>query len=329
MNPRSALASFDDLARETDDFLGDIVRGLSSRPKYLPCKYFYDEEGSRLFDRICELPEYYPTRTEMALLERFTPDIADCVGPGAQIIEYGCGSVQKVRVLLNALVHPAAYVAVDISRDHLLRAAATLAADYPALEVHALCADFTKPFVVRPPAGKPGARRVGFFPGSTLGNFSIAQAREFLAHAARFLGPGGAMIIGIDLKKDEKILHAAYNDAEGVTAAFNLNLLARINRELGADFDLEKFEHRAHYDSVKGRVEMHLYSREDQVVCVDGRRFHFARGESIHTENSHKYSIDEFRAMAEEAGFGPKRVWTDEARLFSIHYLTVPARAPL
>ena len=317
MSPLDLLQSFDDLAPEPDDFLSEVVGGLKGQPKSLPCKFFYDERGSALFDAICELPEYYPTRTEIALLEQISPDLARAIGPNAHLIEYGCGSVKKVRPLLDALIDPAAYVAVDISREHLLAAAQTLAADYPALEVHAVCADFTKPFRVRAPAGRPDARRVGFFPGSTLGNFVPSDAHRFLRNAVDLLGPGGAMVIGIDLKKDVGILDAAYNDSQGVTAAFNLNLLHRINQELGADFNVGKFRHLAHYNADAGRMEMHLYSTADQAVRVNGETFQFREGESIHTENSHKYSVDEFRAMAREAGFEPAQVWTDDAALFS------------
>ena len=321
MSPLDLLESFDDLAPEPDDFLSEVLKGLREKPKTLPCKFFYDEIGSKLFDQICDLPEYYPTRTEVALLETTSPEIARCVGRNAYIIEYGCGSVRKIRPLLDALDSPVAYVAVDISREHLIASAETLAQDYPDVEVHAVCADFTKPFTVKAHAD---ARRVGFFPGSTIGNFRRDDAERFLENAAGFLGSGGAMVIGIDLKKDEKILKAAYNDAQGVTAAFNMNLLDRINRELDADFDLSKFRHEAHYNEEAGRVEMHLYSVEDQVVHVNGRRFDFAGGESIHTENSHKYSVDDFREMARRAGFSPEQVWVDSEKLFSIHYLTIP-----
>ena len=324
MSPQDLLESFRDLAPEPDDFFSDVVDGLSRPRKELPCKYFYDEIGSQLFEQICELPEYYPTRTESALLADIGGDLAACIGPHAHLIEYGCGSVQKVRILLDAVKSPTAYVAVDISREHLLDAAATLAADYPELEVHAICADFTKPFQVDPPASRPDARRVGFFPGSTLGNFTHDFAREFLANASRFLGPGGALVIGIDLKKDENILNAAYNDAQGITAKFNLNLLDRINRELGGDFDVEKFQHRAHYDPDEGRIEMHLLSKADQSVQVNGTTFDFREGETIHTENSHKYGVDEFQRMAEAAGFSADKVWVDRDGLFSVHYLTVP-----
>lgn len=323
MSPLDRLESFDDLAPEPDDFLADVLTGLSQAQKKLPCKYIYDEKGSQLFDQICELPEYYPTRTETALLEAEGAEIAACVGPAAQIVEYGCGSVRKIRLLLDALVRPASYVAVDISREHLLNAAAALAADYPDMEVHALCADFTKPFDVPTAKQAPDARRVGFFPGSTIGNFNRKDAVALLAGAAESLGSGGGMVIGVDLKKEESVLHAAYNDSQGVTAAFNLNLLARINRELGGDFDLDAFEFRAHYNEDKGRVESYLYSILEQTVRLNGQAFGFEKGEAVHTENSHKYGIDEFQALARDAGFEPRKVWIDAGQLFSIHYLEV------
>jgi len=325
MSPDDLLQSFNDLAPESDDFLSEVMKGLGAQPKNLPCKFFYDEKGSKLFDQICELPEYYPTRTEIALLERISPEIAGRIGPHAHIIEYGCGSVKKIRPLLDALQEPAAYVAVDISREHLIASAEMLAEDYPDLDVHAVCADFTKPFEVKAPVNHADVRRVGFFPGSTIGNFQPDDAGRFLANAASFLGPEGAMVIGIDLKKDVAILDAAYNDSQGITAAFNLNLLERINQELDADFDLTKFRHKAHYNDVAGRIEMHLYSTARQSVQINGSRFDFAEGESIHTENSHKYSVDEFHAMARQAGFEADHVWMDDRKLFSIHYLTVPA----
>lgn len=324
MSSHALLESFDDLEPETDDFLSEVLNGLRATPKTLPCKFFYDEKGSKLFDRICELPEYYPTRTETALLEDIGDEVADCIGPHAQIIEYGCGSVRKIRRVVDALVDPAAYVAVDISKEHLLAAANMLASDYPDLEVHAICADFVQPFTVTPPTAYPEARRVGFFPGSTLGNFTKEEACAFLAAAAALLGSGGGMLIGIDLKKDVSILKAAYDDAAGVTAAFNMNLLDRINRELRSNFDLDQFEHHVVYNDDAGRIEMHLRSLSDQTVTIDGSAFEFRAGETIHTENSHKYDIEGFQAMARDAGFEPQRVWTDSDDLFSVHFLTVP-----
>ena len=322
MTAKSALASFRDLAPEEDDFMAEVVAGLEATPKSLPCKFFYDEAGSALFEEICELPEYYPTRTETALMRDKVGEMAAAIGPHAQIVEYGCGSIEKVRILLDALQAPAAYVAVDISREHLRQAAETLAADYPALEVHALCADFSRPFEV--PDGISGDRRVGYFPGSTLGNFDHRAAESFLAEAARLAGSGGGMLIGIDLKKDEDVLNAAYNDAAGVTSAFNLNLLVRINRELGGDFAPGDFAHHAFYNAAEGRIEMHLVSGRAQEVRIGEHRFGFAKGETIHTENSYKYSVAEFQALASRAGFEPVEAWCDPAELFSVHYLSVP-----
>jgi len=319
--PDTALSSFRDLSPAGDDFLGDVIAGLSSRPKTLPCKYFYDERGSQLFDQICALPEYYPTRTETALMKEKAAEMSAAFGPEVQVLEYGCGSIEKVRVLLDALERPASYIAVDISREHLRDAAEILAQDYPAIEVHAICTDFTQPFDI--PADLPGRRRVGFFPGSTIGNFEPAAAVRFLGQIYRDVGPGGGLLIGADRKKEESILHAAYNDSAGVTGAFNLNLLVRINAELGGDFEIDAFAHDAIYNPAAGRIEMHLISRRAQSVNVGGHRFSFDEGETIHTENSHKYDIDEFQDMARQVGFVPKRVWTDADDLFSIHYFEV------
>jgi len=319
--PAGSLRAFVDLAPAPADFLGEVLRGLASAPKTLPCKFFYDAKGARLFEDICALPEYYPTRTETAILGDFGGEIAAALGPSVQLIEYGCGSTDKVRLLLDALERPAAYIGVDISRGQLLEATGRLASDYPALAVYALCADFASPFDLGALGPIPGARRAGFFPGSTIGNFHPSEALTFLAGIARTVGRGGLMLIGADLKKDPEILHAAYNDSQGVTAAFNLNLLARINRELGGDFDLESFEHRASFARAAGRVEMHLLSRVDQTVTVAGRRFHLARGETLHTENSYKYDVTQFQELAGRAGWNAVRVWLDERSLFSIHLL--------
>ncbi len=321
MTDRTALASFEDLAPDDDDFLAEVLTGLADEPKHLPCKFFYDEQGSKLFERICGLPEYYLTRTETGLLRASAPEIAALVGPDCQLVELGAGSGEKARIVLDALERPAAFVGVDISRDFLVEAMAALAADLPHLAVHAVCADFTKPFRVPAVEGTSDAKRVVFFPGSTLGNFTPDRAVRFLAMAAEVAGPGGAMLIGIDLKKDARILDAAYNDAQGVTAAFNKNLLARVNRELGGTFALDAFRHHAFYDAAEGRIEMHLVSLKDQVVRVAGTEFRFREGETIHTENSYKYSVPEFQDMARAAGFVPVQVWTDENDLFSIHYL--------
>jgi len=295
----------------------EILAGLRRPQKTTSPKFLYDQRGSRLFDRICELDEYYPTRTELAIMESHVEDMARLLGPGCLLIEFGSGSSLKTRILLDHLSDPAGYVPIDISKEHLLCSATALAAAYPGLAVLPVCADYTSVFHL---PDLDGARPVVYFPGSTIGNFTPAEAVEFLRSAAKLL-EGGDLIIGVDLKKDVGRLEAAYNDSEGVTAAFNLNLLARINRELSGDFIIDAFEHRAHYDPVVGRIEMHLISRRDQFVTVGGRRFNFAAGETIHTENSYKYAMEEFRAVAANAGFKAVGGWTDDENLFSIHYL--------
>lgn len=292
----------------------DVLAGLSQANKTLPCKYFYDATGSRLFDAICELEEYYPTRTELSILQADAPAIAAAIGPGRALVEYGSGSSVKTRLLLDRLVEPAGYVPVDVSREHLLAAAAAIAADYPGLRVTPVCADFTRPFALPPGlAGRP----VVYFPGSTIGNFEPAGARALLRQIAALPGCAGA-VVGIDLQKPVAVLEAAYNDARGVTAAFNLNLLARINRELGADFALDRFVHRAHYDTRHHRVEMRLVSRFDQEVRIADRAFTFAAGEAILTEMSHKYTLDGFADMALESGLRRERAWTDADRRFAV-----------
>jgi len=310
-----------DLAPERASFLADVLAGLTSPRKTLPCKYLYDERGSALFERICELDEYYPTRTELGILRRHAGAMAAALGPRCLLVEYGSGSSTKTRLLLERLEEPAAYVPVDISREHLLRAAAALSARHPRLAVRPVCADFTRPFAL---PKLPGAlRRAAFFPGSTIGNFGAAEARKFLAQVAEQCGSGGLLLIGVDLRKPREILEPAYDDAEGVTAEFNRNLLRRINRELGADFDVAAFDHRALWNEAEGRVEMHLVSRRDQRVRVAGRSVGFARGESIHTESSHKYELEGFAALAGSAGFEVEQVFTDEARWFSVQLLRV------
>jgi len=313
------LGDFHDYADHRDAFLGAVLDGLGRSRKTLPCKYFYDAYGSRLFDRICTLDEYYVTRTELALLREIAPAIAGRAGPGAGLVEFGSGSSVKVRLLLDALAAPAAYVPVDISREHLLISARGLAADYPDLTVVPVCADYMQPFAL--PDLDGAAARLGFFPGSTIGNFDPAAAVPFLTGLREALGPGSALVVGADLAKDPAVLCAAYDDAEGVTAAFNLNLLRRINRELGADFDLSGFAHEARWNAAASRIEMHLVSRRVQAVTVAGRRFAFAAGESIHTENSYKYTIDGFQGLAARAGWTPVDAWADPDRLFSVHYL--------
>lgn len=312
--------AFHDLAPSEESFRDAVIAGLSGDPKTLPCKFFYDAEGSALFEQICEVPEYYLTRTEIAILDEYAGAIAAAIGAHCRLIELGSGASRKVRLLLQALAEPAAYVPVDISREHLRDGAARIAADFPELPVVAVCADYTRPFRLPPLSGPPG-KRVGFFPGSTIGNFEPEAVVAFLAHCAGLLGPDSEMLIGVDLKKAPAILDRAYNDRAGVNAAFNRNLLARVNRELGADFDLERFEHLAFYSPEKGRVELYLKSLAEQTATIAGRRFRFSEGERIHTENSYKYAIPEFQALAARAGFRAVHAWTDADALFSVHYL--------
>lgn len=320
LDETSALVSFIDLNPAMDDFLTAVLDGLSKPSKELPCKFFYDERGSQLFDRICELEEYYPTRTEIGILEDRLGEIAELVGRGAHLVELGSGASIKIRTLLNALPDLAQYTAVDISREFLLQSATTLAADYPNLDVAAICADYTAEFQVPAPHSRPSTRTVAFFPGSTIGNFTPKAAKEFLTRIRAILGDGSGLLIGVDLKKDLSVLHAAYNDAKGITAEFNLNLLSRINRELGADFDIAAFRHEAVFLENPGRVEMRLVSARDQSVSVGGKTFAFEAEEYIHTENSHKFSIGEFRDLCAEAAFLPVASWTDRDSLFSVHY---------
>ena len=309
---------FHDLHPTADDLAADVLTGFSRAQKAIPPKYFYDTAGSRLFDAITELPEYYPTRTETAMLREYADEIAHKAGTGHLLVEPGSGSCTKARILFEGL-QPCAYVPMDISRDHLRSAAEEVAVEFPWLEVHAACTDFTR--LMELPPSSPEGRRLAFFPGSSIGNFDPDAAIDFLRMVAGMVGPGGQLLIGVDLKKDKAVLEAAYNDAQGVTAAFNLNLLTRINRELGADFDLEKWRHRALYNEAQGRVEMHLVSRVAQQVTVQGQTFRFAGGETIHTENSYKYSVAEFRDLAARAGFTTDTVWVDADRLFSLHLL--------
>jgi dimethylhistidine N-methyltransferase len=312
------------VATPLSEFGREMQAGLARSPRSISPKFFYDAAGSQLFDRICELPEYYPTRTELRILTESASEIAAQIGPDAEIIEFGAGSLTKVRLLLDALESPRCYVPIDISGAHLEAAAERLRADYPRLAVQPVVADYTMPLVLPPGRGKGAGQRVGFFPGSTLGNFSPDEALAFLQLAHRLLR-GGGLLLGVDLVKEPALLHAAYNDAQGVTAAFNLNLLRRANAELGCDFDLAGFTHAAFYNSPLRRVEMHLVSRRAQAVTLDGQRFHFDEGETLHTENSHKFTVEGLRALAARAGFRPAAVWTDPERLFSVHWLEAPA----
>jgi L-histidine Nalpha-methyltransferase len=302
------------------EFARDLLAGLGATPKTAPCKYFYDREGSALFDRICDLPEYYPTRTEMALLRNHAAEIAALMGPDAMLVEYGAGALKKVGLLLDALQRPRGYVPVDISGDYLHHVSGRLRMTRPGLPVHPVVADFTEPFALP----QIGGRRIGFFPGSTIGNLDRKEASRFLRRAAGLLR-GGGMLIGVDLVKDPAILHAAYNDNQGVTEAFNKNLLVRANRELDTRFDLDSFAHYAFYNPTLQRIEMHLMSLSAQNVSVCGHEIAFADGETIHTENSHKHTVDGFRTLAAQAGFTPRAVWCDPAGLFSLHWLEAAA----
>ncbi|OGA39967.1 MAG: dimethylhistidine N-methyltransferase [Betaproteobacteria bacterium RIFCSPLOWO2_12_FULL_62_13] len=318
-----ARVFFHDLQPDAGSFLEDVIAGLSQPQKALNPKYFYDERGCELFEAICELPEYYPTRTEMAMMRAHVHEMTRRLGPGCALIEYGSGSSLKTRALIAEL-GPAVYMPIDIAAAQLRKSSIRLAEIFPDLLIAAVCADYSRPLALPDIACLKTHRRVIYFPGSTIGNFTVPEARQFLHDARRLAGAGGAMLVGVDLKKDHGVLHAAYNDTQGVTAAFNLNLLARINRELGADFDLAAFSHRAFYDSAAGRIEMHLVSLAGQWVKLGGYVFPFRAGETIHTENSYKYSVAEFQDLARSAGFEPEECWTDPQRLFAVHYLAVP-----
>lgn len=311
-----------------ETFLRDVLDGLSRGQKTLPCKYFYDARGSALFDRICQLEEYYPTRCETEILRRHAAEMAQLLGPQFALIEYGSGSSLKTRLLLDELADAAAYVPVDISGEHLLHSARRLVRAFPGLVVLPACADFTESFEL-PSLPEATQRKVVFFSGSTIGNFQPSRAVRLLARIARQVGPGGGLLIGVDLKKDPRILDRAYNDASGVTAAFNLNLLVRINRELGADFALERFRHHAFYNAERGRVEMHLVSLTPQTVHIGDTAFFFAASETICTEYSYKFSPDDFDRLATQAGFAGQHAWTDPDGLYSVCYLEARAeRSP-
>lgn len=304
-------------------FAHDFMKALATRPRSISPKYFYDAHGSQLFDRICELPEYYPTRTELRILADNAREIGAQMGPRAEIVEFGAGSLRKIRLLLDAMDRPARYLPIDISGEHLARSSAGLQQDYPGLDVQPVVADYTQRLLL--PARLPGAgQRVGFFPGSTIGNFTPQEALHFLQVAGQVLR-GGALLLGADLIKDPAVLHAAYNDSQGVTAAFNLNLLARANRELGTRFALDQFAHSAFYNAPQQRIEMHLVSRRRQQVALGGECYELDEGEALHTENSHKFTVDGLRALATQAGFRPGPVWIDEGRFFSVHWLRAPS----
>ena len=307
-------------AQARSSFLADVVAGLSARPRSIPAKYFYDERGSELFDAITRLDAYYPTRTERGILETYGDEIVDAIGKDSALVEYGSGSSDKTRVLLDAL-HArrtlAAYVPIDISENYLLATAERLRASYPGLPVLPVAADYTEPFDL-PPLPDETTRRVVFFPGSTIGNFTPDEAEHFLGQMRDVAGPGGAVLLGVDQRKDPDVLWAAYDDPEGVTAAFNLNLLHRLNAEFGADAEPGAWAHEARWNDERGRVEMHLRSLRDQTLHVGDRAFSFRTGETIHTENSYKYDADGLAAVAARAGLHRERRWTDPRGWFAV-----------
>ncbi len=312
-----------DLEPAKSDFLSETLAGLSRTPRTLPCKYFYDERGAALFQKICELPEYYITRTETAILRLHAHEMAQCIGARCELIGLGTGAGTKTRILLEELEAPAVYIPIDISKEQLRQSTALFHQLFPQLEILPVCTDYLQPFDLPDPLRTP-ARRIVYFPGSTIGNFEPREATEFLRRLVDLCGKDGGLLIGVDLQKDSDVLERAYNDSQGVTAQFNLNLLRRANRELDADFDLERWRHRAIYNSRVGRIEMHLISEIDQTVHVADREFHFERcGERIITEFSYKYTPEGFTALADGAGFDFARMWTDDARLFGVFYFTL------
>ena len=305
------------------DELASILAGLRRPQKTISPKYFYDEAGSRLFEEITRLPEYYLTATELGIMQAHIGEMADLIGERASLIEFGAGSGMKTRMLLQHMHSPAVYVPVDISGDHLIDSQRSIQADFPDVEVLPVAADFLHPFELPRPRTMP-LRNVVYFPGSTIGNFEYEDALRLLRVMHTEAAEGGALLIGADLQKDPAVIEAAYNDGAGVTARFNLNMLRHLNREFGSDFDLDAFEHRATYDRDERRVVVELVSRRRQVVAIGGAQIPFGEGESIVTEYSHKYSLDGFAGMAGEAGFAVERVWTDPRRWFSVHYCTRP-----
>jgi L-histidine Nalpha-methyltransferase len=311
---------------ETAAFAADVIAGLSAMPKRLPPKYFYDRAGSELFERITELPEYYPTRCEIGILTERAQDIARLMPAGAALVEFGSGASTKTRIVLHETKSLAAYVPVDISAEFLRQQADALRCEFPDVAMLPVAADFSKPFEL--PASVYELPRAGFFPGSTIGNLEPHEASAFLRHAARVLGRGATFIVGVDLVKDTQVLQHAYNDKQGVTAAFNLNLLARINRELGAKFDIGTFEHHAFFNRERSRIEMHLASHKRQRIKICGECIDFRAGETIHTENSYKYTAESFGALARGAGWMPTAVWTDPKKYFSVHVLTLKDEPP-
>jgi dimethylhistidine N-methyltransferase len=306
---------------EEDYLLAEVLEGLTKTQKELPCKLFYDEKGSVLFDEICELEEYYLTRTEMEIMTEYVDDISNVLGKKCLLIELGSGSSTKIRLMLNHLKEPAAYVPIDISAEHLMKSVTSLAKDYPRLKIVPVYADYTQPFSL-PSFNFPYSRKVVYYPGSTVGNFTQEYAKHFLKQIAKRAGKESGLLIGVDLKKDKKTLEAAYNDRNGVTAAFNLNMIERLNRELGANFNLDQWRHYAFYNGDKGRIEMHLVSLRNQLVVLGCTEISFKKGESILTEYSHKYTPEEFEDMVSDF-FQVEHVWMDKENKFSVQYLSV------
>ncbi len=314
MNSKSSNSRFE------QEFLSNVVHGLGQLEKQLPCKYFYDERGSELFDRICELDEYYLSRTEQAIMDIHAKDMSLQLGERIMLVEFGSGSSTKTHALLENLTHPSAYVPVDISEDHLMKTVIGLQEKFPRIEIFPIVADFTQPFELPQPASPPSHTAV-YFPGSTIGNFEPLGVKQLLSGIAARVGHDGGLLIGIDLQKESSIIHAAYNDSKGVTDQFNLNILNRINVELGANFDIHQFEHLAFYNQVMERIELYIVSRCDQSVKIGSQTFVFTEGERIFTEYSHKYSIEGFAELAGGAGFTLKQFWTDKQALFAVLYL--------
>jgi dimethylhistidine N-methyltransferase len=306
----------------SSDFLSEVIAGLSQEPRTLPCKFFYDERGAGLFQKICELPEYYVTRSELQILRLHGAEIAKALGAQIELIGLGTGAGTKTQILLEELKEPQVYVPIDISKEQLQKSTTRFRQIFPALEILPVCADYLEPFELPLPR-RVSTRSVVYFPGSTIGNFKPDDARKFLRRLVDLCAPNGGLLIGVDLQKDKQVIEQAYNDSAGVTADFNLNLLARANRELGADFDLKQWQHRAIYNPADGRIEMHLISQIDQTVRIQDRTFSFRAGENIISEYSHKYTPDGFTALAAEAGFEFVRMWRDDARLFGVFYFTV------
>lgn len=325
MNDDTAAASdleLLDFHPASKDMLADVLSGLKAENKWLSSLYFYDARGSQLFDEICELPEYYPTRTELAIMEANIGAMSELLGTHVMLVEFGSGSSLKTRILLEHMDDLAAYVPVEISRDHLMQSAQNLHEQFPDIEILPVCADFTQDFGLPEPERRP-SRNIVYFPGSTIGNFDPDDALDLLKRMAKIAGDGGGVLIGVDLEKDRGTLERAYNDAAGVTAQFNLNILERLNRELGADFTLDGFSHKAVWNEARHRIEMHLESRKDQVAHIRDHEIRFREGETIHTESSYKFTLPRFERLAAQAGLTVDRVWTDRDSLFSVQFLSV------